>query len=200
VDAQQALISLGCLGPEVRTFSDPRCTVVSEQDVTRVGIEPVAVEDLGFLTGEPDLSVSLALEGVGCRAVDSVRARVTGLVAAGWKTAILPKRRRLLLFAIGHHPQMPPTTTARATRPHGWLDRHRGVDLEVGPDGFGGYTDVPADIAANQLTGVDEPVHKPEFDPEPFGYLGNGQQIIVDVLVSCHRDRPSVPGGRDAAE
>lgn len=56
---------------------DPGVCIVAEADLTGVGIDPVAVQDLGFLQGEPDLSVGLVREGFRSGAVDAVRSWVT---------------------------------------------------------------------------------------------------------------------------
>jgi hypothetical protein len=63
-------------------------------------VEPVAAPDLGFLHGEPDISVRSGREGLRRWPVDAVRPRIASLVAARWELAHRPNRR----FAITRHP------------------------------------------------------------------------------------------------
>src|SRR5215469_6226894 len=85
--AEQVGVKRDRLVPEPGAFLDPGSAVLAEQDRARVGVDPVAVENLGFLAGKPDLGCGLGLEGVIGGAGHAVRAGVTGLVAARGKTA-----------------------------------------------------------------------------------------------------------------
>jgi hypothetical protein len=54
---QKATVNQDRLGAELRTLVDPGRTVVGYENRTRVGIDPVVFEDLGFLEREPVFSV-----------------------------------------------------------------------------------------------------------------------------------------------
>lgn len=68
---QQTLVELSGLWTQARTLGYPRLGVLLETDPGRVRVDPLATEDLGFLLGQPDLGVTLALEGMRCRTVTS---------------------------------------------------------------------------------------------------------------------------------
>src|ERR1017187_4139480 len=87
VAAKQIPVELDRLGPQVRSLLDPGDAVVREQDLARVGIDPLAIEDLGLLTSEPDFSVGLARKGLVCRAHYSVRSPIPCLPLAKWQLA-----------------------------------------------------------------------------------------------------------------
>ena len=63
VAAEQVAIQTDGLRPEVGPLLDPGRAVVGEQHLARVGIDPVAIEDLGFFANQPDLDIGLGREG-----------------------------------------------------------------------------------------------------------------------------------------
>jgi hypothetical protein len=49
VAPQQVAVELNGLGPQAGPLVDPRVRVLAKEDAARVGVESVAVQDLGFL-------------------------------------------------------------------------------------------------------------------------------------------------------
>src|SRR5215471_18934544 len=100
--AEQVPVERDRLGPEPGAFLDPGSAVLAEQDRARVRVDPIALKDLGFLAGEPDLSLGLGHESVIGGTDHTVRAGVTGLVPARGKTAYRAEPATTAL-SVRHH-------------------------------------------------------------------------------------------------
>ena len=88
VAAQQPAIDGDRLGTKASAFINSDRAVVGHEHRARVRINPFALDQLGFLAGEPGLSFGLGGEGVVGRADDAVRAGRRGSdrirTAVGW--------------------------------------------------------------------------------------------------------------------
>jgi hypothetical protein len=83
VRPQQVAVKRDRLGTQARPLIDPRVAEICKEHLPGVRVDPVAFEDLGFLAGEPYLSVGLGRERLVGWAHDVVRPPVAGLPLTG---------------------------------------------------------------------------------------------------------------------
>jgi len=76
--AEQVAVERDRFGPQTWPFLDLVGGVFAEKDFAAFRIDPVAIQDLGFLEREPDLGVRLGREGAVGGVLGVVQAFVAG--------------------------------------------------------------------------------------------------------------------------